>query len=194
MGDLRIRETTRADWEGPVVEIWEDDQLVAQAWSDDQDVLVEVLSDAEGDPFLLDVPALIGALDTAARILGVAEPAEDGDPLDRLAEEFDHLAVHRGEEDEGFYPAQVAVPLIRRSELLGLAVVSITGFTMVAGEPTSAPGYSLRIADPPAGEPWATFRAGANLQAEAVVERWPRKPGFVVAFEVRDPTGEDYVL
>jgi hypothetical protein len=194
MGDLRIKEATRPDWEGPVVEIWEEDELVAQVWRDDEEVLVEVLSDADGDPFLLDVSALIGALDTAARILGVAEPEEDDDPLDRLAEEFDHLAVHRGEEDEGFYPPQVAVPLIRRSEQLGLAVVSVEGFTMVAGEPTATPGYALRIADPPGDEPWATFRAGANLQTEAVVERWPRKPGFVVAFEVRDSTGEDYVL
>jgi len=194
MGDLRIREATRADWEGPVVEIWEDDDLVAQAWRDDEEILVEVLSDADGDPFLLDVPALIGALDTAARILGVEEASDDEDPLDRLAEEFDHLAVHRGEEDEGFYPVQVAVPLIRRSEQLGLAVISVEGVTLVAGEPTPTPGFSLRIADPPAGEPWATFRAGANLQAEAVAERWPRKPGFVVAFEVRDQSGEDFVL
>lgn len=194
MGDLRIRETTRADWEGPVVEIWEDDALVAQLWRDDEEVLVEVLSDAEGDPFLLDAPGLIGALDTAVRILGVEEAGDEADPLDRLAEEFDHLAVHRGEEDEGFFPAQIAVPLIRRSEQLGLAVVSVEGFTLVAGEPTPTPGYALRVVEPLEEEPWATFRAGANLQAEAVVERWPRRPGFVVAFEVRDPSGEDYVL
>jgi hypothetical protein len=194
MGDLRIREATRADWEGPVVEVWDDDALVAQVWRDDEEVLVEVLSDADGDPFLLDVPSLIGVLDTAARILGVEETGDEGDPLDRLAEEFDHLAAHRGAEDEGFYPVQVAVPFIRRCEQLGLAVISVEGFTMVAGEPAATPGYALRVADPLDDEPWATFRAGANLQVEAVVERWPRKPGFVVAFELRDPSGEDYVL
>jgi hypothetical protein len=196
MSPFRLRETSRTDWEGTVVEVWdEENELVAQVWRDGDEVLVEFGLDADGDPFVLDVGDLLTALDNATRMLGDgSEDDADVDPIERLAEEFDHLAVHRGPEDEGFFPPQIAVPFIRRCESLGLAVVGMEGFHEVAGEVQPAPGHRIDLSDIGGDEAWATFRASCNVQAEAVMARWPRTPGFLVAFEIRDAQGEDYVM
>jgi hypothetical protein len=44
------------------------------------------------------------------------------------------------------------------------------------------------------GEPWPIFLAGCNVQAMAVLERWVREPGLLIALEVGDDEGERYVL
>ena len=177
------------------MEIWEEDELVAQAWRDDQDVLIEFANDRDGDPFIMDVPDLATALDNVTRILGDEGDAAGGvDPVEQLAEQFDHLAVKRGPEDEGFYPPPVAVRMIRHCEALGLAVVSMEGFQDVAGELVDVPGHRADLGAAHEGEAWPTFRAGCNVQAEALVEKWVRTRGLLIAFEVRDSAGESYIL
>lgn len=203
MSDLRAREASSADWDQPVVELVEDGQVVGMAYVDDEVLYVEFSPDEDGDPWAFDVADLQRALDTAAAmllpdptpILTGETPSDDGEhPVDVLASEFDSKAIHRGEEDEGFYPMQVAGRLVQRAEVLGLAVVSIEGCRFEAGEVSPVSGMSVDIGAAHDGEPWPMFLAGCNVQAMALLERWAREPGLVLSIEVGDDDGERYLL
>ena len=92
------------------------------------------------------------------------------------------------------YPLGVAVRIVRQSEALGLAVVSLEGFRLDGGDPYPIAGMSVDPGKAHDGEPWPIFLAGCNVQATAVLERWAREPKLVLALEVADSDGDRYVL
>lgn len=198
MTDLRARETTPPDWDGIVVELVEEDRVVGIAYLEDGVAMAEFYPDEETEPWVFDVADLQRVLDTAAAMLGVegttTGESSDADAVDRLAEKFDAAAEYRGEGDEGFYPVPVAVAIAAQAEALGLAVVSLEGFTLSDGAPVPASGLHTDIAAAHQGEAWPTFRAACNIQARALLERWVNRTGLVVAMEVGDSDGERYVL
>jgi hypothetical protein len=195
--DLRARETTPPDWDGVVVELVEEDRVVGIAYLEDGTVMAEFYPDEDSEPWVFDVSDLQRVLDTAAAMLGIDQPATEetsADAVDRLAEQFDSAAEFRGEGDEGFYPVPVALAITTQAEALGLAVVSIEGFTLAEGEPVPVSGLHTDIAAAHSGEAWPTFLAGCNVQARAQLERWVSRSGVVIALEVGDRDGERYVL
>lgn len=197
MSPLQIRDTVRDDWDGPVVEILDEDTVVALVYWDEE-VVVDVYPSAGEDSQTFDVPDLVRVLELAARVVvpddvPFDEPS-DIDPLDILSSEFDATAAVRGAEDEGFYPLRAAVRLVGRCEQLDLAVVSMEGFARREGL-QRVPGQMTDLGDAHRGEPWETFRAGCNVQAHATLERWAAAGvDTLVAFEVQDSAGEIYVL
>lgn len=204
MSDLRAREGSSRDWDRPVVELIEDQRVVGAVYLDQATLYAELHPDDDGDPWAFEVADLQTALDSAAAMLlpeGTSllaeEPADEGDgrhPVDDLAAEFDELAAHRGDEDEGFYPLDVASKIVRRCESSGLAVVSLEGFRLEGGWANPVSGMSVDTGKAHDGEPWPTFLAGCNVQAMAVLERWAREPRLVLALEVGDADGDRYVL
>lgn len=203
MSDLRAREGLSEAWDQPVVELVEDSRVVGMVYVDDDVLYAEFTPDEDGDPWAFEVADLQRALDTAAAMLlpdAIAPQIDtaaldDGDhPVDILASEFDNTSAARGEEDEGFYPIQIALRLVQRAEALGLAVVSLEGCRLIAGEATPIPGMSVDIGVAHDGEPWAMFLAGCNVQAVALLERWVREPNLVLSMEVGDDEGERYLL
>lgn len=205
MSDLRAREGSSSEWEGEVVELVEDGHTVGVVYRDGETLLSEFVPAVAGEPWAFEVADLQTALDTARAMLmpegtallsdrGPALGEDDEHPVDRLATEFDEFAAKRGEEDEGFYPKEVAGRIIAACDVLGLAVVAIEGFRMDIESPTPITGMSVDTGDAHDGEPWPIFMAGCNVQAAAVLERWSREPGLVIALEVADADGDRYVL
>lgn len=207
MSDLHARERDDHEWGRPVADLIEDGEVVGMAYEEEGQILVEFYPDAEGEPRLYEVADLQRVLDTVVAMLpGGAEPpgesleaaltgAPPGEhPVDVLASEFDLRATRRGPEDEGFYPLEVAAGIINRCGDLGLAVVAIEGFTLHAGREDRVAGCAADLGSAYRGEPWAAFLAGCNLQALALLERWPRRVGFAVSLEVQDAAGEVFVL
>ncbi len=197
MTDLRARETTREDWDGLVIELVEDGHVVGVAYLDDGAMMAEFYPDEDAEAWVFDAADLQRVLDVAAAMLGLEEPVPaipQGVAVDRIAEEFDRTAEFRGAEDEGFYPVAGALAITTRADSLGLAVVSVEGFTISSGEPAPVSGLATDIGDAHRGEAWPTFRAGCNAQARALLERWANRSGLVVALEVGDESGERYVL
>jgi hypothetical protein len=115
-------------------------------------------------------------------------------PVDLLAGEFDTSAARRGSEDEGFYPVMVAASVLRRAAELDVAVVALEAFTLdeVGLDPIG--GSAVDLGDIHAGEPWAAFKAGCNLQAGTLLERWLGQATTVVSIEVADRDGDRFVL
>jgi len=204
MSDLHAREATSEEWDGPVVELVEDDQVIGIVYVDGEVLFTEFAPDSDGDSWAFEVSDLQTALDTASAmllpqgtsvLLDEAVKEEDGDhPVDRLATEFDDLATHRGDEDEGFYPLDVAARIMGRCDSLDLAVVSVEGFRHNGESVSAVPGMSVDTGEAHGGEPWPIFLAGCNVQAMALLERWAREPGLILALEVGDADGERYVL
>lgn len=197
MTDLHAWETELPDWDGPVVELVEEDRVVGVAYLDEGALMAEFYPDEDGERWVFEVADLQRVLDTAAAMLGLDEPSSlpaGESPVDTLADEFDASAAHRGEEDEGFYPIAAAAAIVARCETLGLAVVSLEGFTIAGGEVVPMSGHQVDLADAHAGEPWLAFQAGCNVQARALLERWVSRPGLMVALEVADGSGERFVL
>jgi hypothetical protein len=194
VSDLHARETNPPDWEGPVIELVEDGHMVGRVYLDAGTPLTEL----SADDWVFEVDDLQRVLDTALAMLGVAEeeqPSGGSDhPVDTLAAEFDEFAVRRGDEDEGFYKPTAVAALIARCEASDLAVVSIEGFRDSAGKLTPVPGLDFDIGEAHSGEAWPTFKAGCNVQAAAVLERWANEPGVLLAIEVGDRQGERFVL
>ncbi len=206
MSDLHARERQDPEWGRPVADLIEDDEVVGLAYEDEGDLFVEFYPDTDGESRLYDVADLQRVLDTVVSMLGGApEPGaemanEPGTgrpeehPVDTLAAQFDRRAARRGPEDEGFYPYDVATGIIARCNDLGLAVVSMEGFTLHPDRIDPVGGCSADLGKAFRGEPWPTFLAGCNLQAVTLLERWPRRPSFAIAFEVQDAEGEVFVL
>ena len=207
MSDLHARERQDAQWGRPVADLIEEGEVVGMAYDDEGQLLVEFYPDAEGEARLYDVADLQRVLDTVAAMLG-AEPAAGGTdpdllspesspaghPVDALAAEFDQRSLRRGPEDEGFYPPEAAAGIINRCGDLGLAVVAMEGFTLHSGSEERVPGCAADLGSAYRGEPGAAFLAGCNLQAMALLERWPRRVSFALTFEVQDAAGEVFVL
>jgi hypothetical protein len=152
--------------------------------------MAEFYPDEDADPWVsTGRPA---APDTAgdARRRPVFREPSDADAVDRLAEK-PMLPRFRGEGDEGFYPLPVALAIAAQADALGLAVVSLEGFTLTDGEPVPVSGLRNEIGDAHQGEAWPTFRAACNIQARALLERWVSRTGLVVAMEVATATASD---
>ena len=204
MSDLHARERQDRDWGRPVADLIEDDEVVGMAYEDEGEILVEFYPDSDGEPRLYVVADLQRVLDTATAMLGAGEAEEvapavpagpAGDhPVDTLAAEFDRRALRRGPEDEGFYPLEAALGIVGRCGELGLAVVGMGGFTLQAGSEEKVPGCAADLGDAYRGEPWGVFLSSCNLQAQALLERWPHRASFAVTFEVQDASGEVFVL
>ena len=202
MSDLRAREAA-GEWDRPVVELVEEGRVVAIVYMDGESLLAEFTVEDGGEPWSFEVVDLQTALDTARAMLlpeGTAllseAPADGGDqhPVDVLAAEFDAAAMHRGEEDEGFYSPPIAGRLMQRAEALGLAVVAVEGVRIHQDWVEPIAGMSVDVGDAHDGEAWPVFQAGCNVQAMALLERWAREPGIALALEVGDADGERYVM
>ena len=200
MSDLIARESSRPDWDEPLVDLVEEDEVVGCVYLDEGTLVAEFYADDEGEPWIFEVADLQRALDTAASMLeveGTAPPAPgpgDVHPVDQLASEFDLTAARRGEEDEGFYPLPAARRIVGRCDELGLAVAGLEGFEVRAGELVPLAGHRADVAEAHRGEPWELFKAGCNTQAAAVLEKWVRSGQVLAALEVEDRDGESYVL
>ncbi|RPI23228.1 MAG: hypothetical protein EHM57_04270, partial [Actinobacteria bacterium] len=146
---IRIVETERPDFEGPVVELWRDDEFVGQVFWDGEVPVVQFYPGEDGDVHDLEVNDLMRVLETALAIVdptafddgldeelaglrmasaislgGVATGWEDEDPATlALVGEFDQKAAHRTDDGEGFFAIGVAEEFVRRCEELDLAVV-----------------------------------------------------------------------
>lgn len=206
MSDLHPRERVDPDWETPVVDLVEEEEVVGLAYSEEGQILAEFYPDEDGEAHLFDVADLQRVLDTVGAMLAGEEPAGahppvierppsvGTSPVELLAAEFDKRALRRGPEDEGFYPPDAAMGIVRRCGDLDLAVVSLEGFVLSGESIRPSSGCSADLGNAYRGEPWPTFLAGCNLQAQALLERWPRRTGFAVSFEVEDASGEVFVL
>ena len=195
---LQLREVTRPDWDGVVVEIREEGEPLGQVFADGPDLLVEWFSPAEGAP-VLEVSEVIRVLEVAAAILApeppgaLPEPVGE-DPIEILSDEFDAKATLRGAEDEGFFPTRVAAAILARCSDLGMAVVRLEGVRKSAGTTVAVPGCLAEIGEAHRGEQWPTFVAGCNVQADALLGRWARNAGLLLAIEVEDAGGEVFIL
>lgn len=202
MSDLHAREGSSRDWDQPVVELVEDGRVVGIVYIDQDTLFTDLYPDEDGDAWAFEVGDLQTALDTARAMLlpeGTSLLAADVDstgthPIDRIAEEFDVLAIRRGEEDEGFYPLAVAARLVHRADELGVAVVSLEGFRLEGEFMEHTPGLAVDIGEAHAAEAWPTFVAGCNVQAMAVLERWGAERELAVAIELGDEDGDRYVM
>jgi hypothetical protein len=206
MSDLHPRERVDPDWETPVADLVEEGEVVGLVFSEEGQILAEFYPDDDGETHLFDVADLQRALDMVSAMFAgdeqsgahhspVERPAAvAASPIELLAAEFDKRAVRRGPEDEGFYPPDAAMGIVRRCSDLDLAVISLEGFLIGGDSLRPASGCSADLGAAYRGEPWPTFLAGCNLQAQALLERWPRRTGFVVTFEVEDAAGEAFVL
>lgn len=201
MASLIAREGRLPDWDGPVVDITEDGKRVGYVYIDGGQLFAEFVSSVDGEAWAFEVEDLQRVLDVAAVMLDPGtdtEPVavEEGapHPVDHMATVFDPQAMRRGDEDEGFYPLGVALTMVRAAAELDLAVVSLEGFTVNEGWIAPVAGCDVDLGLAHDGEAWPIFKAGCNVQAEAVLEKWPRKAGFGVAVELADSSGERYVM
>ena len=207
---IRLIETERDDFDGPVVELWRQDDFIGFVFWDGEATILQVYPDGEGDVHDLEVGELQMLLDTATRIVDPEAFDEEMDELRQAAgaspdtwtdehpatlellATFDEQAVHRTEDGEGFFPADVAARFIGSCEELDLAVTEMEGFDL-EGDTLVADGQLVvEIASQPMMT-WSQFRAFANTSAQHALSLWPARESLVVAFVFRQPDGEDIV-
>lgn len=205
---IRIIETEREDFEGPVVELWRDDDFIGFVFWDGESTILQVYPDGEGDVHDIDVGELQMLLDTATRIVDPDAFEEEMDELRaaaavqtwgdehpataELLAEYDSLALHRTEDGEGFFAATEAAGFIAKCEELDLAVTEMEGFDLVDGELSADASLMLAVQDQPMMT-WSQFRLFANTSAQQALAAWPMRGSLVVAFVIRQPDGEDIV-
>jgi hypothetical protein len=216
---LRIVESERDGFDGPIVELWRDDEFVGMVFWDEDATIVQIYPDEDGDVKDLEARELMRVLDIAERIVSpVADeeefsdlraafggsvvsgdaPADDDEWGDEhpstltLVGEFDPQAVHRTEDGEGFFPKDVADEFIRRCDELDLAVVEMEGFDLEGRSLIPRPNMSL-IVRVEGDTDWSVFRATANGRALDTLQEWPSRSSLVVAFVVQQPDGETFV-
>ena len=206
---IRLIETEREDFDGPVVELWREDDFVGFVFWDGEATILQVYPDGEGDVHDLDVRELQMLLDTATRIVDPDAFEQEMDELRsaavaaqewgdehpatvELLAAFDGRAVHRTEDGEGFFERSVATEFIDRCEELDLAVAEMDGLVLDGTTVTSIDGASLEVPDQPMMT-WSEFRSFANRTAHQTLSGWSSPPGFVVAFVFRQPDGQDIV-
>jgi len=208
---LRIVETEREDFEGPIVELWRDDDFVGQVFWDGETTIIQIYPAGDGDVHDIPIQDLHRVLDTAERIVdplaledddfeelrqdlsarpGGADSGDEG--TNQLMAEFDSLATYRAEEGEGFFPRDVAERFIKRCEELALVVVEMEAFDLEDGKLKPRPGLELMIR-PESMMSWPEFRAYANARAADTLASWPRRESLVFAFVIQQPDGESIV-
>ncbi|MFO7699004.1 MAG: hypothetical protein R6W79_00160 [Acidimicrobiia bacterium] len=206
---IRIIETEREDFDGPIVELWRDDDFVGLVFWDGEATILQVYPDGDGDVHDLDVRELQMLLDTAMRIVDpdafdaemdqlrtaavAAQSWGDEHPATvELLADFDARAVFRTDEGEGFFDRATALAFIDKCEELDLAVVEMDGLDLVDDAVTSRDGLDLVVPDQPMMT-WSEARAFANRTAHRTLDGWPDDDDLVVAFVFRQPDGEDIV-
>ena len=206
---IRIIETERDDFDGPIVELWREDEFVGLVFWDGEATILQVYPDGEGDVHDLDVRELQMLLDTAMRIVDPDAFDEEMDELRSVAvaeqewgdehpatlellAQFDARAVHRTEDGEGFFERPVAAEFIDRCEELDLAVTEMDALRNDGASVEAIEGRSLAVPDQPMMT-WSEFRTYANRTAHATLVEWPDEPDVVMAFVFRQPDGEDIV-
>lgn len=207
---IRLIETEREDFEGPVIELWRDREFVGFVFFDGESTILQVYPDGEGDVHDLDVNELQTLLDTAVRMV---DPDAFDDEMDELREaaaaiapswgnehpatvallaEFDPLAVHRSEDGEGFFRRSIAGRFITKAEELDLAVTEMDGFDLVDDTLTPIPELVFEVPEQPMMT-WSEFRAFANTSAHNALTTWPSRDSIVVAFVFKQPDNEEIV-
>lgn len=206
---IRLIETERDDFDGPIVELWREDDFVGLVFWDGESTILQVYPDGEGDVHDLDVRELQMLLDTATRIVDpdafdqemvelrsaavAAQEWGDEHPATvELLAAFDDRAVHRTEDGEGFFARSVASEFIDRCEELDLAVTEMDGLRHDGASVEGIEGRSLAVPDQPMMT-WSEFRSFANRTAHRTLAEWPHEPDLVIAFVFRQPDGEDIV-
>ena len=207
---IRIIETEREDFDGPIVELWRDDDFIGLVFWDGEATILQVYPDGGGDVHDLDVRELQMLLDTALRIVDPdafdaemdelrgavssqdQEWGEEHPATAELLAEFDELAEHRSEDGEAFFSRDTAAQFIRRCEELDLAIMEMEGLDRRDDQLTADQELVLETAEQPMMT-WSQFRAFANLTAQQTLTLWPYRDSLVVAFVFRQPDGVDIV-
>jgi hypothetical protein len=205
---IRLIETDRDDFDGPVVELWREDTFVGMVFWDGEAPILQVYADGD-DVHDLDVAELQSLLDTALRIVdrdgfdeemeelreaaAAQSGTEDEHPatLELLAE-FDPQAVHRTDDGEGFFPRSVAESFVAKCEELDLGVVEMEGFDLVGDELTALDDLVVETPAQPVMT-WSQFRTFANVTAQDSLRLWPSRETLVVAFVFVQPDGVSIV-
>ncbi len=213
---LRILESKRDGFDGPIVELWRDDEFVGMVFWDEDAAIVQIYPDDDGDVKDLDARELMRVLDMAERIVspdagdeefadlraefgGSVVSGDDREGWDNehpatlsLVGEFDPQAVHRTDDGEGFFPRDVADAFIRRCDELDLAVVEMEAFDLDGASLIPRPNMNVVIRVQGETE-WNVFRPAANARALDALHEWPSRESLVVAFVVQQPDGETFV-
>lgn len=205
---IRIIETEREDFDGPIVELWREDDFIGFVFWDGESTILQVYPDGGGDVHDIDVGELQMLLDTATRIVDPDAFEEEMDELRTAAagqtwgdehpatadllSTYDAQALHRTEDGEGFFDASLAAGFIAKCEELDLAVTELEGFDLTDGELSADASLMLAVQDQPMMT-WSQFRSFANISAQQVLAAWPSRESLVVAFVFRQPDGQDIV-
>jgi hypothetical protein len=204
---IRLIETERDDFEGPIVELWRDDTFVGMVFWDGEAAIVQIFPDGD-DVHDLDVRELQLLLDTAVRIVdpdafdtemadlrgaiqGETWGGEHPATVDLLAE-FDGKAVFRTTDGEGFFDRVAASGFIARCDELDLAVTEMEGLDFDGDDVTSREGLDHEVAAQPMMT-WSEFRLFANTSAQRTLSEWPHDDEIVIAFVFQQPDGETIV-
>lgn len=214
---LRIVESERDGFDGPIVELWRDDEFIGMVFWDEDTAVVQIYPDDDGDVKDLDARELIRVVDMAERIVSPTADADEFADLraefggsivaDDAAEsgwddehpatvtlvgEFDPRAVHRTDDGEGFFPRETADDFIGRCDELDLAVVEMEAFDLQGDTLKARPNMNVLIRVQGETE-WSVFRPAANARARDALHEWPPRESLVVAFVVQQPDGETFV-
>jgi hypothetical protein len=205
---IRLAETEREDFDGPIVELWRQDEFIGMVFWDGEAPIVQIYTDAGGDDHDLDVNELQRILDTALAMVdpggdedeefselqaavaeaGAEEGSEHPSTIDLLAV-FDPQAVFRTDDGEGFFPRSIAEAFITKCEELDLAVVEMEGFDLDGTTLVQRPQLDLQVR-PLENMTWPEFRTYANVSAHDTLRAWPTRESLVVAFVFQQPDTE----
>lgn len=206
---IRLAETERDDFDGPIVELWREDEFIGMVFWDGDSPIVQIYPDSEGDVQDVDVYELQQLLDTAVRMV---DPGGDEDFTELRAAvadvtggnadihpatadllgEFDAQAVFRTDDGEGFFPKRVAEAFIAKCEELDLGVVEMEGFDLEGSTLIPRPKLDLRVT-PQSVMSWPEFRTFANITCQDTLRVWPNRDSLVIAFVFQQPDAETIV-
>ncbi len=207
---IQLAETERDDFDGPIVELWREDEFIGMIFWDEESPIIQIYPDADGGVHDLDVFELQQLLDTAVRMIDPGGDEEDfadlkaavavatSDEADvhpatvDLLDVFDPQAVFRTEDGEGFFPKHVAEAFITKCEELDLAVVEMEGFDLEGSKLISRPNLDLQVTPQPMMS-WSEFRTFANITAHDTLRGWSSRDALVVAFVFQQPDNETIV-
>lgn len=207
---IRIIETEREDFEGPIVELWRDDDFIGMVFWDGEAAIAQIYPDGDGDPQDLDIGEFQRVLDTAIQIIDPHAFDEDfadlraavaggGENIDEvhpataaLLNEFDDQAVYRTEDGEGFFRRGAAEAFISKCEELDLAVIEMEGFDLEGTTLVARPQLDL-VVTPQTMMSWSEFRTYANATAADKLRIWPSRTSLVIAFVIQQPDAESIV-
>ena len=207
---IKIIETERDDFDGPIGELWRGETFIGMTYWDGSDVILNIYPDDNGEVHDLSVNELQMVLDTAVRIVdpdaldsemeelreaaGVPQWSDDGDHPATLAllAEFDDKVTYRNEDGEGFFARSVAPAFIAKCEELDLAVTEMEGLEWDGTSVTADPELVLDVAEQPMMT-WSEFRSYANATCLNTLQRWPSRDTVLVAFVFTQPDGEEIV-